>query len=173
MPLTRKFVCSTDRLLNNPWAQPPLPMDWEVQPTYRQTAVPYYLAPLYDEEVAHQHKMEQRRRRFHGKGSDESDPASRVPKEVRAKLKRARAAKGLLQDLEEDIRVFLQRWSEKQAGRQEAGLEDADSDEEEIVFVGRNGQMHDSPGGKRDPGDLRREKLIFDTLADDRSAGFG
>ncbi|KKY27078.1 hypothetical protein UCRPC4_g01303 [Phaeomoniella chlamydospora] len=162
-----------DRLMNNPWAQPPSAADWEIRPTHHNSHVPYHLAPLYDEDRANKRRLEERRRRFHGGKPEDSNPASQVPKEVRAKLKHARAAKGLLQALEEDIRVFVQRWNDKQASRLEDGLHDVDSDEDEIVFVGRNGQMHDSPGRMRMQEDLRRDKLVFEASAEDRSAGFG
>ncbi len=101
------------------------------------------------------------------------EAASNVPKEVRSKLKHARAAKGLLQDLEEDVRIFLQKWNEKEAKSREVGLHDVDSEEEEIVFVGRNGQMHDSPTRDKPYEDLQRNKLVFDGLANDRGASFG
>jgi len=88
-------------------------------------------------------------------------------------LKRAKAAKGLLQDLEEEVRLFVKRWNEKNNKRQRDGFGDIDSDEEEIVFVGRNGQMHDSPTRKRYQGDVSKEKLVFDGLVDDHGASFG
>ena len=83
----------------------------------------------------------------------EEQNASKVPKELRGKLKKAKAAKGLLQDLEEQIRMFVKSWEEKmkKADRDESEL--IDSEDEEIVFVGRNGQMNDmplSPNLKRD-----------------------
>lgn len=105
--------------------------------------------------------------------SPAEEAASNVPKEVRSKLKHARAAKGLLQDLEEEVRVFLQRWNDKEAQSREDGLHDVDSEEEEIVFVGRNGQMHDSPAGEKVLDGLQRQKLVFDGLEKDRGAGFG
>ena len=101
------------------------------------------------------------------------EAASNVPKEVRSKLKHARAAKGLLQGLEEEVRIFLQKWNEKETKSRENGLHDVDSEEEEIVFVGRNGQMHDCPMRDKDFEDLQRDKLVFDGLADDRGASFG
>jgi hypothetical protein len=107
------------------------------------------------------------------KAEKTDDPFVRVPKEVRQKLKRARAAKGLLQDLEEEIRLFVKRWNEKQGKNQKDGFGDIDSDEEEIVFVGRNGQMHDSPTRKRFQNDISKEKLVFDALVDDHGASFG
>ena len=106
--------------------------------------------------------------------SPAEEAASIVPKEIRAKLKRARAAKGLLRDLEEEVRVFLQMWSQKEEKLREVGLHDADSEEEEIVFVGRNGAMHDSPGRKeKDLDNVHKEKKVFEGLENDRGASFG
>ena len=175
--------CSIDRLMNNPWATPPLPSDWEVRPTYPIRSVPYYLAPLWDaaefqrsveEKMSHRKgKAAYKRGRSHMTPAEEA--ASNVPKEVRAKLKRARAAKGLLMDLEEQVRLFLQKWGEKEERRKEEGLADADSEEEEIVFVGRNGVMHDSPGRKQkeEAENVARQKMLFDGLEDDKGASFG
>jgi hypothetical protein len=153
-----------------------------VQPTYPRRVVPYYLAPLWDAaefQRSIEEKMKGKAKNKHsrqGRGhiSPEEEAASNVPKEVRAKLKRARAAKGLLQDLEEEVRLFLQKWGEKEGRRHQDGLHDVDSEEEEIVFVGRNGGMHESPGRKekyRD--DLGREKMLFEGMADDKGARFG
>lgn len=103
------------------------------------------------------------------------------------RLKHARAARGMLQDLEEDIRSFIQRWNEKQLMLRREGLQDApmseDDSEDEVVFVGRNGQMHDSPERKRRFQQMRKdmsshnecdgEKMVFESLVDDRAAGFG
>jgi hypothetical protein len=173
---------SPDRLLSNPWAQPPLPSDWEVQPTYpRYQEVPYFLAPLYDANVAERRAQEQKHRNNKVKRTaDEVDTKGYVSKELREKLKRAKAAKGFLMDIEEEIRKFVKDWEQKQTARHSDGLVDIDSDEEEIVFVGRNGQMHDLPPSPKAGGteqamadDLKKEKLILDSLADDRAAGFG
>lgn len=163
----------TDRLLNNPWAQAPLPSDWEVHPTYRKHAVPYYLAPLWDAEMAARASAAaagKSKRGMKGKGED---PAGRVPRELREKLKRARGARGLLQDLEEEVRGFVRRWEEK--GRKE-GREEVDSEDEEIVFVGRNGHVDDGPSPqskRRAEEDVEKEKLVFDSLVDDHGASFG
>ena len=174
---------SIDRLLSNPWAQPPLPSDWEVHPTHPRRVVPYYLAPLWDA-AEFQRSIEEKMRgkaksqsSLHGRGhiSPAEEAASNVPKEVRAKLKRARAAKGLLQDLEEQVRMFLQKWGEKEERRRKEGLHNVDSEEEEeIVFVGRGGVMHDSPG-RRDKShqEVGQQKMLFEGMADDKRASFG
>lgn len=138
--------------------------------------MPYYLAPLWDAEAFErsiERKMKGKKQGGRAGISPVEEAASNVPKEVRSKLKHARAAKGLLQDLEEEVRIFVQRWNEEEAKSREEGLHDVDSEEEEIVFVGRNGQMHDSPTREKILEDLQRDKLIFDGLADDRGASFG
>ena len=164
-----------DRLLNNPWAEAPSASDWVVQPTYpRHDPVPYYLAPLWEVHYKHQHLDRESPRTASKEGKH------RVPKDLRLKLKHARAAHGMLQDLEEDIRRFIQTWNEEQVAAEEEGLADADDSEDEVVFVGRNGQMHDSPTREARRGEFRQsmntrdgEKMVFESFIDDRSAGFG
>src|SRR5271168_5518759 len=120
-----------DRLLNNPWFTPPLPSDWEIRPTHPRRSVPYYLASLWDA-AEFQRSVEER---LNGKSKDKGRPrvspaeeaASNVPKEIRAVLKRQRATKGLLHDLEEEVRLFLQKWSKKEEQLRKDGLHDIDS----------------------------------------------
>ncbi|KAI9853934.1 MAG: hypothetical protein M1830_006616 [Pleopsidium flavum] len=169
----RRQRWENDRLLNNPWAQPPLPSDWEVHPTYPRHAVPYYLAPLWDAEMASRASAGKSKRGMKGKSETGEDPAGKVRRELREKLKRARGAKGLLQDLEEEVRVFVKKWEEK--GRT-LEREEVDSEDEEIVFVGRNGHMSDIPSPRSKQSldeDLERDKLVFDSLVDDHGASFG
>ncbi|KIY00877.1 uncharacterized protein Z520_03543 [Fonsecaea multimorphosa CBS 102226] len=186
-----------DRLLSNPWAVPPLPSDWEVRPTYPRRTVPYYLAPLWDAaefQRAVESKLKGRRNstRNHGKRvvqntgmSPMEEAATSIPKEVRAKLKRARAAKGLLQDLEETVRAFVRKWNEREIRLRRDGLHDipltSDSEDEEIVFIGRNGAMHDSTSkdqkdngeaGWDDDGTIGTEKMVFEGLDKDKGAAF-
>lgn len=163
--------------MNNPWAQPPLPIDWEVHPTYPRRAVPYYLAPLWDVKVAAKVEEEKRKRAMANKVDKEKEPKTdTIPRELRGKLKKAKAAKGLLQDLEEQVRQFVKTWEDK--AKAEKGQEpEMDSEDEEIVFVGRNGQMNDmppSPNSKKNkaPG-VPKDHLVFDSPADDRGASFG
>ena len=120
----------------------------------------------------------------------------RVPRELRQKMKRAKGAKGLLQDLEQQVRDFVKVWEEKEkelerrknrkpsVGKQETGdEEEKDSEDEEIVFVGRNGRMRDLPKSPTTPTlsededddearELDRDKLVFDSLVDDHGASF-
>ncbi|RMZ83410.1 hypothetical protein DV737_g1665, partial [Chaetothyriales sp. CBS 132003] len=188
------------RLLSNPWAQPPLPSDWEVRPTHPIRNVPYYLAPLWDAAELQRAVESQlrgrknsrtiRTRRHNGPlGSASPDEAAAtVPKELRARLKHNRTAKGLLQDLEEEVRAFVRQWQESEArSRREEGVHEHDmpltSDSEAddtVVFVGRGGAMHDAPPkrkqkdkyGSRWPDTLSKEKLVFEGADGDRGAGF-
>ncbi|THC99232.1 hypothetical protein EYZ11_001320 [Aspergillus tanneri] len=180
----RRQRWENDRLMHNPWAEPPSPNDWAIQPTYtRHNPMPYCLAPLWDVHYAHADRTSSKQT-MKGTRSE----IHNIPKELRVKLKRARAARGMLQDIEEDIRQFIQRWNEKQLMLHREGLADApeepDGDsEDEIVFVGRNGQMHDSPMHKKKLQQMREamethnerdgEKLVFESSADDRAAAFG
>ena len=120
----------------------------------------------------------QKKKHSTAKGAQESETVGRVPKELRNTLKRAKAAKGLLHDLEEEVRKYVQSWEKRQKRLQNDGLDDVDSEEEEIVFVGRGGQMHDMPPSPKatrgkDEEDVGKEKLVYDSLADDHRASFG
>jgi len=114
--------------------------------------------------------------RKHAQASDES--VEKIPRELREKLKKAKAAKGLLRDLEEQVRMFVKNWEEsakKDAKEQEPEM---DSEDEEIVFVGRNGQMNDMPPSpkienSRGEDAIERNRLVFDSLANDQGASFG
>jgi hypothetical protein len=97
----------------------------------------------------------------------------RIPQELRQKLKKSKGAKCLLQDLEEEVRKFVSEWERKQHALEEGGSgAELDSEDEEIVFVGRNGTMSDEQR-KTVEEELEREKLVFDSLADDHGASFG
>ncbi|KAL2866862.1 uncharacterized protein BJX67DRAFT_118315 [Aspergillus lucknowensis] len=180
----RRQRWENDRLLHNPWAEPPSPKDWLPHPTHTwHEPMPYYLAPLWDTHYAHLD-----RRTSKQMANDAKTDRHHIPKELRLKLKHARAARGMLQDLEEDIRQFIRRWNERELLHRENGLADSPSSsdeesEDEIVFVGRNGQTHDSPGRKAKLQIIRQtmkshverdgEKMVFESLVDDRAAGFG
>ena len=163
-----------DRLMHNPHAQPPLPSDWEVHPTHPVQSVPYFLAPLWDAEYAR--IDEGRKKRAEAtkapKTNDEA-VAAKVTQDLRSKLKRARGAKGLLQDLEEEVRGFVEKWEAKQRQLEKEGLIEPDSEDEEIVFVGRNGVMSDEQRRSRQDEVLEKDKLIFQSLVDDHGASFG
>lgn len=163
-----------DRLMDNPHAQPPLPEDWKVQPTYPRQAVPYFLAPLWDAEYARA-SAERKRREERAKkpAGKEEAAAEKVRQELRAKLKKSRGAKGLLQDLEGEVRMFVEKWEEKERQLEKDGVIEPDSEDDEIVFVGRNGAMSDDRRKSKDEEALKKDKLVFESLLDDHGASFG
>ncbi|ORY09508.1 R3H-associated N-terminal domain-domain-containing protein [Clohesyomyces aquaticus] len=173
----RRQRWENDHLLNNPHAEPPTARDWEIHPTHPIHHVPYYLAPLWEAGLKAR-SME--RKTASAKTSSAARPVSSkptdpgvVPRELRDKLKRSRGAKGLLMDLESEVRSFVLRWEEKERNAKEEGLPaDPDSSDDEIVFVGRNGQMNDlrSPH----PSDeVKREMMLFETPEGDQGGSFG
>lgn len=164
-----------DRLLNNPYAEPPLPSDWEVRPTYPVRQTPYNIAPLWEAEYARLAKERQKRAEAAKVPAckQEAD-AAKVKQELKAKLKRSKGAKGLLQDLEEEVRGFVRQWEEKQKEMEQDGLIDpSSSEDEEIVFVGRNGAMSDERRREKQSNALEKDKLIFQGLLDDHGSAFG
>ena len=174
------FLASIDHLLNNPYAQPPLPSDWEVGPTYpRHGTVPYYLAPLWDAELAAARKAERAAAKKNVKKgktiTKEESTMGKVPRELKEALKRARGAKGLLQIMEEEVRSFLQMWEEREGRGGTHEEEECNSSDEEIVFVGRNGTMTERPCRTKKPEEpeLRLDRLICDGPVDDHGATFG
>ena len=170
----RRQRWENDRLLHNPYAQPPLPSDFEVRPTYPVHSVPYFLAPLWD--AGYAKSSEERRKRAEAAGtqaSKEEAAAAKVTQELRARLKRSRGAKGLLQDLEEEVRGFVRQWEEKESQLESEGLIEPDSEDEEIVFVGRGGTMSDERREHRESKILQKDKLVFQSLIDDHGAAFG
>lgn len=172
----RRQRWENDRLLNNPHAEPPLPRDWEVHPTHRVKNVPYYLAPLWDAGLKRQ-SAERKTAAIAEKAATRTvakKPTSPgvVPKELREKLKRSRGAKGLLMDLESEVRKFVTEWEEKERKAEAEGIPaDADSEDDEIVFVGRNGRMNDDLA--KDAEQRKRELKLFETPEGDVGGSFG
>lgn len=138
--------------------------------------MPYYLAPLWDQDLAARADAQKTKRQAVRKHSQDVDAsAGKIPKELRERLKKAKAAKGLLKDLEEQVRLFVKKWEENQQNKEP----ELDSEDEEIVFVGRNGQMADMPSSPKlkysteEMYGIERDRLVFDSLAEDRGASFG
>jgi hypothetical protein len=155
--------------------------------------VPYYLAPLWDaaefqravESQLHGHGRKGSRtlfRRKHETGYGGMSPmeiaAINVPKEIKGKLKWKRGgwARGLLGDIEGDVRTWVGGWNEREMERlrkleqgdnyhEESGkgmsgstmLSDTET-EDEIVFVGRTASTTSLPLRTKSKVDLREEK---------------
>lgn len=76
-------------------------------------------------------------------------------------------------DLESEVRKFVADWEEKERKAEQEGLPlDPDSDDDEIVFVGRNGQMNDMQESK-DAQQIKRELLLFESPEEDMGGTFG
>jgi len=151
-----------------------LPEDWEVRPTYPRHTVPYFLAPLWDAEYARLNAQRSAKKaKANAPANKEEEAAAQVKRELRAKLKRSRGAKALLQDLEVEVRGFVEQWEGKQRQLEAEGVIEADSEDEEIVFVGRNGAMSDERRMEREHEGLERDKVVFESLVHDHGASFG
>lgn len=173
----RRQRWENDRLLNNPYAEPPLPHDWEVRPTHTVRHVPYYVAPLWDAGLKRQ--SNDRKAAVVAQNAAKRTVANKpttpgvVPKELREKLKRSRGAKGLLMDLEGEVRKFVEDFEQKASKAEAEGFPaDPDSEDDEIVFVGRNGQMNDLQASK-EAEKIKRELMLFETPEEDVGGSFG
>ncbi|KAK3987207.1 R3H-associated N-terminal domain-containing protein [Cladorrhinum sp. PSN332] len=186
-----------DHLLHVPGAQPPEPADFQVRPTYPVLpTVPYQLASFWDRGL--RDHVEERKaafaahRKAHipGVGVNSAVPElGHIPQNLRATVKRTPAAKSWLRVLEEPLRQFV---VERGLAREpdasaivDSSDEETDPDDEEIVFVGRNGRMRDgkppseeaAPWKKasRQTTDLKKpaEKgMVLDTAEDDAGGAF-
>jgi hypothetical protein len=151
--------------------QPPLPVDWEVRPTYPVHNVPYALASLWDTKCAEE---ERKPRKARDHGSAKTTNKGRVPKELKQHLKRSRCAKGLLHDLEKVVREFLQAWdvAVENNRKQLPQSDPAFDDEEEYVLV-PNGQNHSRNSSLDLVHITQPEKLVFSSaLNENPSAPF-
>ncbi|KAK3905947.1 R3H-associated N-terminal domain-containing protein [Staphylotrichum tortipilum] len=147
-----------DRLIHVPNVQPPLPSDWQIHPTHRVLpTVPYQLAQFWDKGLRERAEAQHRRKNnSHAAAASSSsgDPeAGHVPRDLRATAKRTPAVKSWLRVLEEPVRQFVvERGLAVAAPAAAAGdssSDETDLDDEEIVFVGRNGRMRDGKPWKK------------------------
>ncbi|KAK4448473.1 R3H-associated N-terminal domain-containing protein [Podospora aff. communis PSN243] len=167
-----------DHLLHVPNAQPPLPTDWAVHPTHPVLpTVPYALAQYWDKGL--RERVEERKAAFavhRKKGSVEVRvEVGRVPRDLRAKAKKTPAVKSWLRVLEEPVRQFLVDTG-LVAKVDESAVESDTDEDEEIVFVGRNGSMMDGKTFKKAQR-VEKEKpvesgMVLDTTGDDESGAF-
>jgi hypothetical protein len=122
--------------------------------------VPYELAQFWDRGLREHHN-----RRVHNRSQKKAHPSEdpeevgHVPRDLRATAKRTPAVKSWLRVLEEPVREFVVErglavvdTAPAPADKEEAGGESSDEtdpDDEEIVFVGRNGRMRDGKPWKK------------------------
>ena len=136
-------------------------------------------------------KVAKHKKMASGQGVMIDTAEGRVPKELRQRFKKSKAAKSLLHSLEEQVRRFVSEGDQSSGiarERQPPAIEPESSDEE-IVFVGRNGKMRDMPpspkfkDGEDSESDevvqrgqlqaIGRQRLVLESPISDRSAGFG
>ncbi|KAK2000450.1 hypothetical protein LX36DRAFT_572198 [Colletotrichum falcatum] len=154
-----------DRLVGVPNAQPPLPGDWQVRPTHPVHVVPYQVAQLWDAPGAG------------GLRQRTEEKTSRLQAQRKRQQRRDGTATGLGAG-EEPVRAFLAR-------RGDDSDAEGDSDDDEIVFVGRRQgtAANTAAAGTAGTGwkKARREVasepvdtgMVFDALgADDEGASF-
>jgi hypothetical protein len=154
-------------------------MDWEVRPVYPIRVVPYALAALWDARQEEQQRRAARRTSIIKDSIAKKETvitAGRVPRSLRVKLKHSQGAKGLLQELEGEVRKFIQNWTEaeeKLKRRQSIATEDDDDEDDFVLIRPSTSHSMDSDGYIDLGGNPTREKLLFQSLEGDRSGGFG
>ncbi|KAK0641748.1 R3H-associated N-terminal domain-containing protein [Cercophora newfieldiana] len=174
-----------DHLLHVPNAQPPLPTDWQVRPTHPVLpTVPYALAQYWDkglrervEERKAAFAAHQRKKTNYGVAATVMAEVGKVPRDLRAKAKKTPAVRSWLRVLEEPVRQFLVDAGLVAKAADESAIEDSsDTEDEEIVFVGRNGSMVDGKTFKRaqrvEKGKPAESGMVLDTTGDDESGAF-
>ncbi|KAH8167811.1 hypothetical protein CIB48_g446 [Xylaria polymorpha] len=146
-----------DRLLHVPNVMPPEPQDYVPRPTHPVHHIPVRIAAAWELRVraeveARNAALARRKQALSRTLGDESVPG-RVPRELFQRAKKTPAVRTWVRSLEEPVRRYL---VEREVAREgdNAGLRtddsesssSLDSEDEEIVFVGRNGSMRDGKG---------------------------
>ena len=165
-----------------PNAQPPEPRDYEPRPTHPVVHVPYQVAAAWDLRVRAQVDAKKaaaaRSKQVQTRTQGDILVAGRVPRELCHRAKKTPAIRTWVRALEEPVRRYLVELEvakrDDRPGRLVDGDDDADgsdeTEDEEIVFVGRNGAMRD--GWKRARReDNTEEGLVLDDLGDDDESG--
>lgn len=170
-----------------PNAQPPQPCDWEVHPTHRVHRVPYQLAQFWERGVRDsvedkKVKLQVSRKKQQLKAGSATGPGvGEVPRDLRESAKRSPVVQSWVRALEEPVRhyLFSQQLTEDEADLDSAA-EEMDSDDEEIVFVGRNGAMRELQQKQARWKMARREVsqetvdsgIVFDSFGNDEGAAY-
>ncbi|KAI0974492.1 R3H-associated N-terminal domain-containing protein [Xylaria arbuscula] len=142
-----------DRLLHVPNVVPPEPQDYFPHPTYPINHVPYQIAAAWELRV--RAKVEERnaalahRKQAHTRTLGDESIAGRVPRELCQRAKKTPAVRTWVRSLEEPVRKYLVEYEVAKEGDVDLKTDDSDSssgldsEDDEIVFVGRNGSMRD------------------------------
>ncbi|TWU72774.1 hypothetical protein ED733_003286 [Metarhizium rileyi] len=184
-----------DRLVGVPNVQPPVAADWEVRPTHPIQRVPYQLAQFWDRGVRQRvedktTKLQAVRKKQQLKtGSATGLGMGEVPRDLREIAKRTPAIRSWVHAIEVPVRQYLFDEQDRrtastqfQRGSDEISNEsELDSDDEEIVFVGRDSAMRELREKKA--ARYRRTKravsqdtvhpgVVFDSFGEGESAAF-
>lgn len=165
------------RLIGVPNVQPPLPSDFEVHPTYTVRDMPYQLAQYWEKGLKQRVEDEKaaaakrRQKAQLARGQKSGVEVGQVPRQLRDTAKKTPAVKTWVRDLEEPVRKFLE---EERRKKDDSGDDMADSEDEEIVFVGRNvGKGESTKRAHRDVKDRTVDSgVLFDELGDDANGAF-
>ncbi|KAI1322298.1 hypothetical protein F5Y16DRAFT_386901 [Xylariaceae sp. FL0255] len=190
-----------DRLVGVPNAIPPEPQDWVPRPTHPVNHIPYQIAAAWElrvrAEVESRNAVLARRKQTLTRTLGDDGVAGRVPRELFSRAKRTPAVRMWVRSLEEPVRKYLvdrevAKETELKTDESESASDSSmDSEDEEIVFVGRNGSMRDGKG-KKTSGDkakgveaggwkkARREErgtpqdegMLFDACGDEDGGAF-
>ncbi|KAM4060461.1 uv-damaged dna-binding protein [Hirsutella rhossiliensis] len=180
-----------DHLVGVPNVQPPLPSDWEVRPTHPIHHTPYQLAQFWDRGIRQRVEdkaaalQATRKRQQRKAGSATGLGVGEVPRDLRELARRSPTIRSWVRALEEPVRQYLV--GEQTSSRPPAELADdsaadeMDSEDEEIVFVGRSGAMRElnerrQAGYKRARREIEQETVdsgvVFDSFGEGESAAF-
>ncbi|KAI2781616.1 R3H-associated N-terminal domain-containing protein [Daldinia loculata] len=164
-----------DRLMHVPNAQPPQPFDWEPRPLHPVNHVPYQIAVVWDKrvraEVETKSDIAARRKQMQTRTLGDAHVAGRVPRELFQRAKKIPAVKTWVRSLEEPVRRYL---VEQELAKEPLSSESEDTEDEEIVFVGRDGNTRDGwkKAKRESKGKTEEEGMIFDALGDDTDSAF-
>ncbi|KAI1248683.1 hypothetical protein MGN70_009883 [Eutypa lata] len=161
-----------DHLIHVPNAQPPEPKDFEPHPTHPVVHVPYQVAAAWDlrvrAEVEAKKAAAARRKQMQTRTLGDTHVAGRVPRELLQRAKKSPAImKTWVRSLEEPVRRYL---VELEVANDASSSSSSETEDEEIVFVGRNGAMRDGWKKARRE-DKKEEGLVLDDVGDDNESG--
>ncbi|KAF2965234.1 hypothetical protein GQX73_g8331 [Xylaria multiplex] len=145
-----------DRLLHVPNAIPPEPQDYIPCPTHPVHHIPYHIAAAWElrvrSEIEARNAALARRKQALTRTLGDESVAGRVPRELCQRAKKTPAVRTWVRSLEEPVRKYLVEREVAKEGDVDLKTDDSesstdlDSEDEEIVFVGRNGSMRDGKG---------------------------
>ncbi|KAI6785250.1 uncharacterized protein J7T54_006892 [Emericellopsis cladophorae] len=163
-----------DRLVGVPNAQPPLESDWAPRATYPTRNVPYALANFWDmglrqrQDDEAMQRLLQRKAKQVSAGRATGTRKGEVSRDLRETVKRSPIVKTWVRGLEEPVRDYLRGECEQ----------DTDSEDEEIVFVGRRGAEEKNGGSRWRMANRNVQKemveqgMVFDDFGDGEGASF-